>query len=291
MTINVSQALNHQFEAKPFTYTQRDAALYALSIGAAADPMDEEALRYVYELHSRGMRVFPTFAAAWLFSVFDQLLSVPGLEFNPVMLLHGEHYLEVKRPLPVSAAVANQATISQIYDKGKGALVILEISSRDKQGDEIAVNRAGMFIRGLGGFGGERGPSGPANRPPQREADAVHRAPTAPNQALFYRLAGSDPNPLHADPNIAAMAGFDRPILHGLCTFGVVARAALETFADNDPARFKSIQARFSKHVFPGETIVTEMWQEGDDVICQARVAERDQVALSHARVKLEAGA
>jgi acyl dehydratase len=229
-----------------------------------------------------------------LFAVFDQLLSVPGLKFNPVMLLHGEQYLEVKRPLPLHATLTQHAHISQIYDKGKGALVIIDISSRDAAGEEVVFNQASMFIRGLGGFGGERGPSGDSpssdgNQPPDRAPDAVYRAQTTPNQALFYRLTGSDPNPLHADPQIGRMAGFARPILHGLCTFGFAARAVVKTFANDDPARCHSIKARFARHVFPGETILTQMWQVSDTkVIFQAKAVERDEVVLAYAAVTLK---
>ncbi len=289
MTVDLTKALGYEFTPRPFTYTARDAALYALSIGAAADPLDETALRYVYELHRQGQQVFPTFAATFLFAVFDQLLSVPGLAFNPVMLLHGEQYLEVKRPLPLNTTLTQHARISQIYDKGKGALVIIDISSRNAAGEEIAFNQASMFIRGLGGFGGERGPASDANQPPDRAPDAVYKAKTAPDQALFYRLTGSDPNPLHADPQIGQMAGFERPILHGLCTFGFAARAVLKTFANDDPLRFQNIKVRFARHVYPGETIVTEMWQASPtEVLFQAKVAERDEVVLSHAAVTLQ---
>ncbi len=289
MTIDLSLALGHTFSPRPFSYTARDAALYALSIGAADDPLDEAALRYVYEFHRQGQQVFPTFAATFLFAVFDQLLSVPGLKFNPVMLLHGEQYLELKRPLPLHATLTQHAHISQIYDKGKGALVIIDVSSRDANGEEVAFNQASMFIRGLGGFGGERGPSGEVNQPPDRAPDAIYTAKTAPNQALFYRLTGSDPNPLHADPQIGRMAGFARPILHGLCTFGFAARAVVKTFASDDPTRFRSIKARFARHVFPGETIVTEMWQiSTTQIVLQAKVAERDEVVLANTAVTLQ---
>ncbi|MCA9936051.1 MAG: MaoC family dehydratase N-terminal domain-containing protein, partial [Anaerolineales bacterium] len=257
MTIDLTQALGHEFAPQPFIYSARDAALYALSIGAAADPLDDAELRYVYEFHRQGLQVFPTFAATFLFAVSQQLLAIPGLSFSPAMILHGEHYLELKRPLPPQATLTQHAHVSQIYDKGKGALVIVDISSRNAQGEEVAFNQAGMFIRGLGGFGGERGPSSDINRPPTRPADAVQRSQTAPNQALFYRLTGSDPNPLHADPQIAQMVGYGRPILHGLCTLGFATHAVLKTYAENDPTRFRSVRVRFSKHIFPGETIVT----------------------------------
>lgn len=289
MTVDLSLALGHTFAPRPFTYTARDAALYALSVGAADDPLDTVALRYVYELHRQGQQVFPTFAATFLFAVFDQLLSVPGLTFNPVMLLHGEQYLELKRPLPLHATLTQHARISQIFDKGKGALVIIDISSQDESGAEVAFNQASMFIRGLGGFGGERGPSSDINQPPDRAPDAVYQAQTTPHQALFYRLTGSDPNPLHADPQIGQMAGFARPILHGLCTFGFAARAVLKTFAGDDPTRFHSIKVRFARHVFPGETIVTEMWRTSDtEIVFQAKVAERDEVVLSNAAITLQ---
>lgn len=288
MTIEPMQVLGYEFKPQPFSYTERDAALYALSIGAVVDPLAASALRFVYELHSQGFRVFPTFAVTFPFAVIPQLLSVPGLPVQPMMILHGEHYLTLKRPLPTTATLTQHARISQIYDKGKGALVILDISSRDKDGVEVAFNQASMFLRGLGGFGGERGPSGNIHLPPSRSPDTAVSAQTQPEQALFYRLTGSDPNPLHADPQMAQLVGYDRPILHGLCTFGFAVRAVLEAYGGNDPSRFHSVKVRFSKHVFPGETIITEMWMQSEtEIIFQARVAERDTVVLSNALLTL----
>jgi 3-hydroxyacyl-CoA dehydrogenase/3a,7a,12a-trihydroxy-5b-cholest-24-enoyl-CoA hydratase len=286
--VDIDKALNHTFTPADFVYDERDVCLYGLSVGAGADPVDPDELKFVYELHPQ-FTPLPTMAVVFPFVVFWQITQVPGLEFNPMMLLHGEQYLELKRPLPTSATITNHASIANIYDKGKGALALLDVRSTNENGEEIAFNRSSVYIRGLGGFGGERGPStGSANLPPARQPDATYTQATQPSQALLYRLSSGDRNPLHADPQMAAIGGFERPILHGLCTFGFAGRAVLKTFANNDPARFKSIQVRFSKHVFPGETLVTEMWQESETrILFQTKCVERDELVLTNAAVEL----
>ncbi|MBK8985734.1 MAG: MaoC family dehydratase N-terminal domain-containing protein [Chloroflexi bacterium] len=289
MSIDLEQVLNHAFKSAPSVYDEDDAILYALSIGMGANPVDPAELPFVYELHGSGFQALPTLAVTFPFTLFWQIVDVPGLSFNPMMLLHGEQSVELKRPLPPSATFTNQARITNIYDKGSGALVILEVQTVDETGAEVALNRSSLFIRGLGGFGGDRGPSASkANQPPDRAPDAIVREQTQPNQALLYRLSSKDRNPLHADPQMAAFGGFDRPILHGLCTYGFAARAVMKTFTGYEVSRFKGMQARFSKHVFPGETLITEMWQESANrVVFQCKAAERDEIVLANAVIDL----
>lgn len=273
-------------QAEPYThsYDERDVALYAQGIGAPADILDQDELKFVYELSENGFHALPTFAVTYISRMIEDILSgkIGNIEFNPMMLVHGEQYLQVNRPLPTSGTVTCYPRIANIYDKGSGMLVINEVNVEDESGETISTMQASMFIRGLGGFGGERGGSEKVEIPSDRPPDAVSTQETKPDQALLYRLSG-DINPLHADPRMAAVGGFEKPILHGLATYGFAARAVLKHFGDNDPTRFKSMRARFSKHVYPGETLVTEMWRQDGQVVFQTKVKERDEVVLNNA--------
>ncbi len=287
--VDPAQLLAYEFPSITFSYTPRDVSLYALGVGAPADPVDQDELRFVYERSGAGFRVLPTFGVLFPGALIDVLISgdLPGLKYNPMMLLHGEQYLEIKAPLPESAVITCRPRVKAIYDKGSGALVVTGTPCYDESGREIVYTESAMFIRGVGGWGGDRGPSSDVNVPPEREPDAVITEQTSPKQALIYRLSG-DINPLHADPMMAAMGGFEKPILHGLSSFGYAGRAVLKAFCGNDPARFKAIKVRFVKHVFPGETLRTEMWRDGDSrVIFRVKVVERDAVVLSNAAVEL----
>lgn len=289
--IDVDKALGYEFPPLHSSYTPRDLALYGLGVGAAQDPLDTKELQYVYELHPDGFRPLPTYGVVPVIGAVLEMAAqgkqAPGLNYGFERILHGEQYTELKRPLPPSAKLTHKVRIKDIWDKGKNAIVVVEGRTFDESGEELVYNEIGMVVRGAGGWGGERGPSGDANAAPERAADAVVEQKTNENQALIYRLTG-DWNPLHADPNFAKNFGFPRPILHGLCTFGYAARAVIKAFAGGDPRLFKSIRVRFADTVFPGETIVTEMWKESDTkVVLRSRVKERDKVILSGAAVEL----
>lgn len=285
-SLDLDRVLGYKFKPMQGEYVEKDGSLYALSIGTAANAVDVDELKFVYELFAK-FQTMPFFGVTFASDVLMQLLNVSGLDFNPMMLLHGEHHLELKRPLPPKATLNHHAQIVDVFDKGKGALLIVEVRTATTDGQALAVNRLSVFIRGLTGFGGGRGP---ANRftLPDRAPDSVIAEKTAVNQALQYRLASGDRNPLHADPQMAALGGFDRPILHGLCTYGFAGRAVLKQYGGNDGRRLGSINGRFSKHVFPGETIITEMWQESPTrILFQSKVAERDVVVLSNGIIEL----
>jgi len=290
--IDVDLALGHKFPKVESSYDERDLALYALSIGAGADPLDKSELRFVYEMHGDGFLTIPTYgvipAIGTLLKQAKEGLTAPGLNYGFERILHGEQYLEVKRPLPPKAKLVHEARIKDIFDKGRHALVTTEIVTKDADtGEELVRNDATMLVRGAGGWGGERGPTEEKNVAPDRKPDAVVEEKTHQNQALLYRLTG-DWNPLHADPDFAKGFGFERPILHGLCTFGYAARAVIKAMSNNDPRFFKSILVRFTDTVFPGETLVTEMWRESKTrVVFRCKVKERDKVVISNAAVEL----
>lgn len=274
------QIVGKDLEPLEFVYQNREVILYALGIGAGAE---EDELQFVYEGE---LQTLPTFGVVPPFPALTGIIGLEGVDINLAMLLHGEQYLELYRPIPTEGKLTSYPRVAALYDKGKGALIEIEVVTKDEKGEPLFLNNFGVYIRGEGGFGGEKGPE-PGHAPPEREPDKVLSLPTLPQQALLYRLSG-DFNPLHADPAFAAMGGFPRPILHGLCSMGFACRAVLREYGNNDPARFKAMKVRFSRHVFPGENIVTEMWQsEPNQIILRSKTAERDEYCLTNAAVWL----
>jgi multifunctional beta-oxidation protein len=273
MALDLS-AVGKELPPTTYEYTDRDVMLYALGVGATTKD-----LPFVYE---KNLQVLPTFAVIPAFPSLGGLARV--LEFNPMMVLHGEQRIELRAPLPTKGKLTTNAKISAIYDKGSGAVVVVDAETRDEAGTVLFANMFSTFVRGEGGFGGERGPGATSrNIPPEKAPDHTVSYATSPDQATLYRLSG-DRNPLHIDPEFAKLAGFDQPILHGLCTFGHVGRAILHACCDGDPARFKSFEVRFSGVVYPGETIVTDIWRESSNrVLVQAKTAERDEVVIANA--------
>ncbi|KAI7870137.1 hypothetical protein BDF14DRAFT_1774985 [Spinellus fusiger] len=269
-----------------FKYTEREAILYALGLGCRNTD-----LKYVYENHE-DFSVLPTFGVVPSFAGINEVPYGDFLpNFSPMMLLHGEQFLSIKKVIPTDTTLHSKVRVLEVLDKGKGASVTVGVTSTDDSGEVVFENEFTLFIRGSGGFGGpskgvDRGSATAANVPPQRKPDSIVREKTNESQAALYRLSG-DYNPLHIDPSFSSVGGFDVPILHGLCTFGISGKHVLKTFCNDDPALFASIKARFSKHVFPGETLETQMWKEGNKVIFQTRVVERDVIAISNAAVEL----
>ena len=272
--VGIAQAAGIELPPTTFEYDDRDVMLYAVGIGATE-------LEFVFE---RNLKVLPTFA---VIPAFPGLMTLTAaVEINPVMILHGEQRIRLNKPIPVKGKLTTAGKVTGVYDKGKGALVVIESETKDEQGDVLFVNEAAVFVRGAGGFGGERGPEA-GNKPPDRAPDKTVEMQTLPIQAMIYRLSG-DRNPLHIDPAFAKMAGYDTPILHGLCTLGHAGRAVLAEYCDNDPARMAGLEIRFSGVVFPGDTIVTEMWDEGNGRILLQSKTQRGDVVISNAAATIK---
>lgn len=251
-------------EPRTRTWTSKDALLYAVGVGAGlGDPGAE--LAFTTE-NSEGLdqQVLPTFAV-----LLSQAPPPPFGDFDPARLVHAEQAVTLHRPVPVEGTVTATARVEGVYDKGKGALVVIVSEAVLDDGSPLATNRSAVFIRGEGGFGGERGPA-ETWAAPERAPDAAVTLATRPEQALLYRLSG-DRNPLHSDPAFAKRGGFDAPILHGLCTYGVAGRALLHEAAGGDPARLRSMYGRFSATVRPGQDLTTELWRDGPDVLFRTR--------------------
>lgn len=249
------------------SWTSKDCLLYALGVGAGVDELSFST--------EKDQHVLPTFAV--IIGGGGVPFSKIGT-FNPAMLVHGEQAIEVYGPIPADGTVRSTGRISAIWDKGKGAVVVMESEAVNAANDEpLFKTTMSAFIRGEGGFGGERGPSGPQNVPPERQPDHEITYATTPDQALIYRLSG-DRNPLHSDPEFAKLAGFDRPILHGLCSYGFTGRALLHTLCGGDAERFKSMAVRFSKPVLPGDSLTVSMWVDGNEALFQTRTQGGDVV-------------
>lgn len=287
--IDLDVASKAQLEIES-SYDERDLSLYALGIGAAQNPLDHSELAYVYELGSE-FQAFPTYGVMpqmnAMLNMAKQGITLPGMNYGFDRVLHGEQYTEIKRPLPPHAKLTHTFKLKTAYDKNPNAVITFAISSKDESGEELIYNEMTAFVRGAGGWGGDRGDSLATNIAPDREPDAVIEEKTDINQTLLYRLSG-DWNPLHADPAFAKAFGFDRPILHGLCTFGFSGRHVIKAFSNNDGRYFKSIKVRFAKSVYPGDTLLTKMWKISDTkIIFETWVKERNEIVIKNAAVEL----
>ena len=282
MPIDPSKALGADLGSGTSEWNRDQVILYHLGVGAGVPATDPGELEYCYE---KNLKVLPSYGVIPVFGALTGLGGVPGLEFNFAMLLHGEQDLEIHRPIPPEAKVTSKGTVKEIWDKGKAALVVLEIVTSDESGAPLFTNRFSLFLRGEGGFGGEPGPKA-GNQAPDREPDGVIEVPSMPQQALIYRLSG-DKNPLHADPKFAKMAGFETPIIHGLCSYGIACKAIVDDALSGDVSQVASYAARFRGVGFPGETYLVSYWKEGDTILLEAKSKERDAIIISNAAITL----
>ena len=259
MPIDVEKALAADLEPIEFSWTSSDIQLYHLGLGAGADPMDERELRYLID---DTPQVLPTFGNVGVSFHMTEAPTVqfPGIDIELSRVLHASEGVTVPGPIPTSGRAWSKQRFTEIWDKGKAAVIVSESTVTDEAGTVLWTTKRSIFARGEGGFGGERGPATSAELP-DRAPDIEISLPTLPQQALLYRLCG-DRNPLHSDPKFAAAAGFDRPILHGLCTYGIGCKAIVDHLLDGDVTQVASYGARFAGVVFPGETLQANIWKE-----------------------------
>lgn len=294
MAFDPDYILNREFPAVRQTYTEKDCILYALGVGMGIDPLDEECLRFVYE---KDLKVVPSQSVMMAHPGFwaDQ----EDLEMDWIKIVHIAQEVIFHQPLPSAATVEAKNSLTECIDRGArvGAVIVSERTvSNVETGEDICTLITTILARGNGGFSDDRADKNgkarlakkaPKDQIPDREPDYVCDLPTLPQQALIYRLSG-DFNPLHASPTAAQDAGFDKPLLHGLCTMGVVTHALLKTCCDYDPDRFKHMRLRFSAPVYPGETIRTEVWRDGETIAFRARSVEQDKVVINNGYLRID---
>jgi acyl dehydratase len=286
MAIVYEKLLALKITAVQHEYRAKDCILYALGLGLGQDPMNEDELAFVYE---KNLKVLPTMALVLGYTPY--WLRNPESGVNWTKVVHGEQGFVLHGPVASEGAVIGQTRIVEVIDKGegKGALVYSERQVTDKaSGAPIATLSQTTFCRADGGFGGPPREAPTPHPLPERAPDATCDLSTRPEMALIYRLSG-DVNPLHAEPEFAKAAGFPRPILHGLATFGIAGHAVLKTICSYDSGRIAAMKCRFSAPVYPGETIRTEMWRDGGVISFRARVVERDVIAINNGRTELKA--
>jgi len=268
MPIDPDVAIGAELPEIKFSWTHSDVLLYHLALGATE-------LRYVYE---QGLRVLPTFGvvAPRFHETAPPAVSFPGVDIDLARVLHGTQEITVHTPIPAEGEAVLRTRIADVWDKGKAAVIVQASTAVTPDGTSLYTTRSSIFARGEGGFGGSRGPSQKVEVP-AREPDAVIETPTLPQQPYLYRLCG-DRNPLHADPEFARLAGFEQPILHGLCTYGVVCKAVIDALLDG-PEQVRSFGAKFAGVVFPGETLTTRVWRDGPRLVLTTSAADRPVLA------------
>ncbi|WP_132993045.1 MaoC/PaaZ C-terminal domain-containing protein [Gordonia zhaorongruii] len=276
MPIDPAVAVGADLGEQTFSWTPREIALYNLAVGGASDPMDTVGLQYIDDAAPKTLPSFATVAANFL-ATEAPTVSFPGVDIDLAKVVHGSQQVRVHRPLPAEGTATTRTRIAEIQDKGSAAVIIQESETVDDQGNALWTARSSIFAKGEGGFGGERGTSNKVEIP-DRDPDHVITVPTLPQQALLYRLCG-DRNPLHSDPGFAERAGFPRPILHGLCTYGAVCRAVIDSVYGGDAAKVVDYSVTFAGVVFPGETLRIDAWEDGDRLLARTSVVDRDGAA------------
>jgi acyl dehydratase len=281
--MDLKSLIDFKFPPIEQTYSKTDSMIYALGLGYGTRPLDPQHLRFVYE---EGLESVPSMCVVLGYPGF--WLREPALAADWVKMLHAEHYFEMHRPLPVDGTIRSTHKLIAVTDKGpdKGALVHLEKRLTDDAGAALATARQTLFLRGDGGCGCHGIPPADPIATPKRAPDKILTIHTYPNSALLYRLNG-DWNPIHADPKVAKAAGFEQPILHGLCSMGLATRAIIECYCDGDARRFLSLFVRFSKPVIPGDTVKFEFYEEPSGINFRAVAAERDVMVLDRCVAKL----
>ncbi|CAM5287928.1 MULTISPECIES: MaoC/PaaZ C-terminal domain-containing protein [Streptomyces] len=291
MPIDRDKALNADPGVREIGWTTRDVLLYHLSLGAGATAATDPELHLTYE---KGLTVLPTFALVAGTGISAGQAPAPGVEMPGIdvdlrAVLHAGQGLTVHRPLPAAGTATLRSRVAEVWDKGKAALVVLESAATGPDGEPLWTTTTGIWVRGEGGFGGEPGPE-ERWRAPDRAADAVLTTATTPQQALWYRLNG-DLNPLHADPAFARSAGFEQPVLHGLASYGLLAKALVDGVLDGDVTRLTGLTVRFAGPLVPGESITTSVWRDAapadegtERLLLHAACPDRDGApVLTHA--------